>query len=71
MSMNNRLDRLLGRLNSYRRGDLIEDIDDHSISEYARHFEQMTVNSNLPVVKKAGKAVSDAVDHLDLKVTVI
>ncbi|CAM9523218.1 unnamed protein product [Ascophyllum nodosum] len=61
-------DRLLGRLSSYLRGDFIEDIDDHAISEYARHFKQAVINSKVPVLHKVANVVNDAVGHVTLKV---
>ena len=65
------LDRLLGRLSSYLRGDFIEGIDDHAISEYARHFKQAVINSKVPVLHKAVNVVNDAVGHVSLKVTAV
>ncbi|CAM9523149.1 unnamed protein product, partial [Ascophyllum nodosum] len=62
------LDRLLGRLSSYLRGDFIEGIDDHAISEYARHFKQAVINSKVPVLHKAVNVVNDAVGHVSLKI---
>ena len=49
------VDRLLGRLTAYLRGDFGEDVNDHSTAEYIRLFKTMVNNAKKPFVLKAGE----------------
>ncbi|CAN0092157.1 unnamed protein product, partial [Ectocarpus fasciculatus] len=61
-------DRILGRLSALFRGELIDGIDDHSTSEYVRHFKHDVINSRVPVLEKAKSTFFDAIGSLVLKV---
>ena len=49
------VDRLLGRLTAYLRGDFGEDVNDHSTAEYIRLFKTMVNNAKKPFILKAGQ----------------
>ena len=49
------VDRLLGRLTAYLRGDFGEDVNDHSTAEYIRLLKTMVNNAKKPFVLKAGE----------------
>lgn len=61
-------DLLLGRLTSYLRGDFIEDINDHALSEYVRLLKQIVINSKVSVLDKATSVVMDAIMSATRKV---
>lgn len=65
------VDRLLGRLSAYLRGEFIEDINDHSTSEYVRLFEQIVLNSRVPLLEKAASVVVDALSGVAEKVSAV
>lgn len=65
------VDRLLGRLSAYFRGEFIEDINDHATSEYVRLFEQIVMNSRVPLLEKAASVVVDALHGVAEKVHTI
>ena len=52
-------DRMLGRLSGYLRMSFIDGINDHSSSEYIRHFKQLVINSKVSLVDKAKSVVKD------------
>lgn len=62
------MDRLLGRLSAYLRGEFIDDINDHATSEYVRLFEQIVLNSRVPLLEKAASVVVDALTGVAEKV---
>eukprot|EP00752_Nemacystus_decipiens_P002420 g2281.t1 len=68
ISTSSPLDRLLGRLSAIFRGELIDGIDDHGSSEYIRHFQQVVVNSRVPLLEKAISTLNDAFGDMLLKV---
>lgn len=53
------VDHLLGRLSSYLRLSFMEDINDHSTSEYVRIFKQCVINSRVSLLAKATSVVKD------------
>eukprot|EP00904_Undaria_pinnatifida_P008926 jgi/Undpi1/5163/HiC_scaffold_19.g08514.m1 len=58
------VDRLLGRMSAYLRGEFIEDINDHATSEYVRLFEQLVINSRVPLLDKTLSVVVDALENV-------
>ena len=60
LGITNWLDRILGLLSAYLRFSFIDGINDHSASEYIRHFKQLVVNSKVSFFKKAKSIVKDA-----------
>lgn len=62
------VDRLLGRMSAYLRGEFIEDINDHATSEYVRLFEQLVINSRVPLLDKTLSVVVDALENVAEKV---
>ena len=58
------VDRLLGRLTAYLRGDFGEDVDDHSTAEYIRLFKTMANNAKRPFILKAGQLAVETVQQV-------
>ncbi|CAN0420456.1 unnamed protein product [Ascophyllum nodosum] len=58
------VDRLLGRLTAYLRGDFGEDVNDHSTAEYIRLFKTMVNNAKKPFILKAGQLAVETAQQL-------
>ena len=54
------VDRILGRLSAYLRLSFVDGVNDHSSSEYIRHFKQLVFNSKVSFRTKAKSIVKDA-----------
>ncbi|CAN0222365.1 unnamed protein product [Ectocarpus sp. 6 AP-2014] len=61
-------DRILGRLSALCRGEMIDGVDDHSTSEYIRHFKQDVINAKVPAFDKAKSTCCDAISNFILQV---
>lgn len=55
------MDRILGRLSAYLRLSFVDGVNDHSASEYIRHFKQLVINSKVSFLTKAKSIAKDAV----------
>ncbi|CBN74085.1 lipase [Ectocarpus siliculosus] len=64
ISTSNVWDRLLGRMSALFRGELIDGINDHGTSEYARLFKQAVIASRLSLLDKTKSVVKDAVQKV-------
>lgn len=64
ISTANFLDHALGRLSALFRGSLIDGINDHSSSEYARLFKQAVIHSRLSLLDKTKSVMMDAVQKV-------
>ncbi|CAM9543452.1 unnamed protein product [Ectocarpus fasciculatus] len=64
ISTSNIWDRLLGRMSALFRGELIDGVNDHGTSEYARLFKQAVIASRLSLLDKTKSVVKDAVQKV-------
>lgn len=55
-------------MSAISRGEVIDGIDDHGSSEYIRRFQQVVINSRVPLLEKAVSAFGDAAADSLLKV---
>ena len=60
LGITNWVDRIMGRLSALLRFSFIDGVNDHSSSEYIRHFKQLVVNSKVSFFDKAKSIVKDA-----------
>lgn len=59
LGITNWVDRILGQLSACLRFSFIDGVNDHSASEYIRHFKMLVVNSKVSFFDKAKNIVKD------------